>query len=237
MTAPAVDAARVRWSLPVDERATALRTRPLLVMLHGYGSHAGDLFGLVPHLPERFVVASVEGLEPAGPGWAWFPLGVDSQTGDLTRDPAHVEAATASLLTWCDEQRSLNPDIQGIHVLGFSQGGAMSLELIRRRPRDFVSATVLAGFALPAESETLRAADTEMSLVSPPVFWGRDPNDPVISRDIIAFTAEWLPAHADLEAREYQGVGHGISLDEVEDVVAFLDRVAGRPNLVGAPPA
>ena len=26
----------------------ALRDRPLLVLLHGYGSHEGDLFGLVP---------------------------------------------------------------------------------------------------------------------------------------------------------------------------------------------
>lgn len=45
----------VLWSSPAQERGD----RPLLVLLHGYGSHEGDLFGLVPHLPSAFVVAAV----------------------------------------------------------------------------------------------------------------------------------------------------------------------------------
>lgn len=222
MSAPAVDPARIRWSLPEGERSRALAERPLLVLLHGYGSNADDLFGLVPHLPQNFVVAAVEGLEPAGPGWAWFPISVDPVTGELVRDLNQAESASASLVAWFDALAVNYPDIPSVHLLGFSQGGAMSLELVRHRPHDVDSVVVLAGFALPAESPEAQARDAVLADVRPPVFWGRDAHDPVIAPPMIEVTRRWLPEHADLTARLYSGVGHGINLEELEDVAAFL---------------
>jgi phospholipase/carboxylesterase len=58
--------------------------------------------------------------------------------------------------------------------------------------------------------------------VRPPVFWGRDAQDPVISPPTIELTRRWLPEHSDLTARLYSGVGHGINLDMLEDVAQFL---------------
>ena len=222
MTAPPVDPTRILWSVSEGERAAALAERPLLVLMHGYGSNADDLFGLVSYLPETFVVASVEGLEPAGPGWAWFPIGVDPVTGELTRDRDDAEAAAESVAAWFDELSATYPDIPSIHLLGFSQGGAMSIELLRHCPHDIASAVVLAGFALPAESPEAQARDAVLADVRPPVFWGRDPHDPVIAPPMIEVTRRWLPEHADLTARLYSGVGHGINLEELEDVAAFL---------------
>jgi phospholipase/carboxylesterase len=222
VTAPAVDPGRIRWSLPEAERARALAERPLLVLLHGYGSNADDLFGLVSYLPSEFVVASIEGLEPAGSGWAWFPLSVDPVTGDLVRDLTLAEEATLAVLAWFDALAAEYPDIPSIHLLGFSQGGAMSIELLRHRPHDFDSVVVLAGFALPAESPPARARDTALAEARPSVFWGRDPEDPVISPAMIDVTRRWLPEHTDLTARLYSGVGHGINLDELEDAAQFL---------------
>ena len=222
MTAPAVDPGRIRWSIPEGDRARALAERPLLVLLHGYGANADDLFGLVPHLPQSFVVAAVEGLEPAGSGWAWFPISVDPVTGALTRDLDEAEEASGSLVAWFDALTAEYPDIPSIHLLGFSQGGAMSLELVRQRPHEVASVVVLAGFALPAESPEARARDAVLAEVRPPVFWGRDADDPVISPPTIDLTRRWLPEHADLTARLYSGVGHGINLDELEDVAQFL---------------
>ena len=222
MTAPAVDSGRIRWSIPEGERSRALTERPLLVLLHGYGANADDLFGLVQHLPESFVVAALEALEPAGSGWAWFPITVDPVTGALTRDLDEAAAASESLVAWFDALTVQYPDIPSVHLLGFSQGGAMSLELIRQRPHDVASVVVLAGFALPAESPEARARDAILAEVRPPVFWGRDTQDPVISPPTIELTRRWLPEHADLTARLYSGVGHGINLDMLEDVAQFL---------------
>jgi phospholipase/carboxylesterase len=54
------------------------------------------------------------------------------------------------------------------------------------------------------------------------VFWGRDPQDPVITPDLIDFTRRWLPEHSDLDARLYGNVGHSLSLEELQDVNLFL---------------
>ena len=53
MVAAPLDPDAVLWSAPAEDRGD----RPLLVLLHGYGSHEGDLFGFVPHLPPEFVAA------------------------------------------------------------------------------------------------------------------------------------------------------------------------------------
>jgi phospholipase/carboxylesterase len=43
-----------------------------------------------------------------------------------------------------------------------------------------------------------------------------------VGESLIAYTRKWLPEHTDLEERLYTGVGHGINLEELEDVAAFL---------------
>src|SRR5690606_14160265 len=51
----------------------------LLVVMHGIGSHEGDLFGLAPHLPAELTIASLRGPIPYGGGFAWFEFSpVDS---------------------------------------------------------------------------------------------------------------------------------------------------------------
>ena len=50
-----LDSDAVIWSRPEAERAG----RPLLVLLHGLGSHEGDLFALSPYLPTEFTIAAV----------------------------------------------------------------------------------------------------------------------------------------------------------------------------------
>ena len=52
-----LDESAILWSAPERERAG----RPLIVLLHGYGSHEGDLFSLSPRLPLAATVASLRG--------------------------------------------------------------------------------------------------------------------------------------------------------------------------------
>lgn len=222
MPAPAVDATRIRWSVPREQLAAELESKRLLVMLHGYGSNAADLFSLTPYLPDDFVFAAVEGLEPAGPGWAWFPIGIDPVTGDLMRDLKDVHQATESLVAWFDALEAELGELPDTALLGFSQGAAMSIELLRHQPERFAGAVVLAGFALPDETPGAAGRDAALAAVRPPVFWGRDPEDPVISQQLIDFTRAWLPAHSTLDARLYGRIGHSLSIEEVEDAATFL---------------
>lgn len=205
---PPLDDTAVLWSAPHEQR----EGRPLLVLLHGYGSHEGDLFGLAPYLPPEFVVAAVRApLSPPfpAPGWSWYPIeGLDGRrSGDVTR-------AAERFIEWADAASSGSP----VGLLGFSQGGAISLQALRLRPERFAFAVNLSGYV---DSEPL-PSDAKLVELRPPVFWGRGDRDDVIPPDRIAHTVEWLPAHATLSGRVYAGLGHSVSQQELDDVAAFL---------------
>ncbi len=207
---PAIDPHAVAWSVSESSRVDELSTRPLLVLLHGRGSHEHDLLTLVPLLPPRFVVASLRApLELAPGSYTWFPTGESGRPSMVAAD-----AAASALFDWLDTV----PVATSVSLLGFSQGGAMTLQALRRAPERFVSFVNLAGFVIPGESP----ADRALESLRPPVFWGRDPNDPVIPAEAIARTAEWLPSHSTQTVRHYDGIGHSISLEEIGDVRDFL---------------
>jgi phospholipase/carboxylesterase len=201
-----IDPSAVIWSAPERQRAE----RPLLILLHGYGSHEGDLFGFAPYLPLSPVIASVRAPLPEGPGFAWFPL-----SGQVTLEALSdsADAATEALLDWV---RSTGSSTVGI--LGFSQGGAMGLQLMRTAPELVEFVVSVAGFVLPGE----RPGDASLRESRPPVFWGRGTIDSVIPRDAVAYTQSWLPEHSTLDERIYEGLGHSVSEAELRDVVAFL---------------
>lgn len=202
-----IDDEAVTWSASPADRAG----RPLLVLLHGYNSHEGDLFGLSPYLPLEPAIASLRAPIATGYGHAWFPLLVQGEEFAMTG----AEEATTAVIEWLDR---VAPGEASVGLLGFSQGGAMALELLRRAPDRFAFAVSLAGFALPGT----RAGDERMAELAPPVFWGRGTADEVIPTTSVDRTQQWLPAHASLDQRVYEGLGHSVSDREIGDVRAFL---------------
>ena len=205
MQAMGIDADAVLWSTPERERAG----RPLLVLLHGYGSHEGDLFGLSPQLPLQPVIASVRAPLRAGSGYAWFPFSTEEAPVAGTADDT-----ARALLEWLDTITSTS-----VGLLGFSQGGAMALQLLRHAPTRFAYAVVLAGFAIDEGG-----VDADLAAASPPVFWGRGTSDQVIPAELVAHTQRWLPAHSTLTERIYEDLGHGVSATELGDVSDFIRR-------------
>jgi len=200
----------VMWSAPESERAG----RPLLVLLHGYGSHEGDLFGLGPGLPLGPVIASVRAPIELAPGmYSWFPLMSEAPAEEVG---PNADAAARSVLDWLDTVSS-GP----VHLLGFSQGGAMALQLLRVAPGRFASATVLAGFLAGVAHE----GDAALAAAPPPVFYGRGTHDDRIDSARVDQLDAWLPGHADATSRIYEGLGHSISNDELRDLNAFLATV------------
>lgn len=201
-----IDPDAVLWSAPERERAG----RPLLVLLHGYGSHEGDLFGLARSLPLEPVIASVRAPLSQGPGYAWFPHAGDSSAQE--RFDA-IGETTGALLDWLDTTES-----NGVGLLGFSQGAAMALQLLRDQPTRFDYAVPLSGFVFPNDHE----GDARLAELRPPVFWGRGTADTTIPSSLIDHTLEWLPEHSTLTEGIYEGVGHWVSPEEISELGAFI---------------
>ena len=244
MTGLRIDDDVVLWSVD-GRRATgqealaALRHRPLLLMLHGFGSFEGDLISLAPNLPHGFVCASPRALLVAPPpivnGYAWWPLplGPDGlplrQPGPERFEGSAPHEAAVALLEWIDElservreQAGEGPDGPGlgtIAMLGFSQGGCMVTSLLRLRPERFACGVNCSGFVAPGAFD----GDAALAAVRPPMFWGRDEADPIIDETRIALTAVWAPEHTALDAKLYDGILHGIGVEELADIAAFLE--------------
>lgn len=199
-----IDSEAIRWSAPLDS------TRPLLVLLHGRGANEEDLFGLAPLLPAGPVVASLRALHAEGPGFSWVP---PRPPGVFEPAEEAVAAATGAVIDWLDGLGPHGP----VALLGFSQGGAMSLQLLRERPADYRCAVVLSGFVFDGE----QPGDAALAARRPPVFWGRGTHDEVIEEHRIARTAAFLADHATVEEHTYP-TGHSVTPSEVRDIGAFL---------------
>lgn len=180
------------------------------MLLHGYGSNEGDLFQLAPYLPLDLVLAAPRAPlpHPLGFGYAWYPL--DDQVSGIG-----IDGAADALAEWL-------ADIAGraswLGVLGFSQGGILGLQALRRHP-DVADALVMLASARHPEPDP---GDEAFAARGVPVFSGRGTADEVIPAWRFADTADWLPDHTRLTERIYEGLGHSVSEPMLEDVNAFL---------------
>jgi phospholipase/carboxylesterase len=197
----------VLWS--ADEHARA--DRPLLVMMHGWSYDETHLFRLTPHLPPEVVIASVRARTPEAGGYAWFP-----SAGNPIGNPRPQVANTAvhEVMTWLDTL----PTPSSIGLLGFSQGGAMALQLMRHAPGRFAYAVNLAGFVVA----DVQPGDHELARSRPPVFWGRGENDGIIPPAALLRTSDWLAEHATADIRVYPRLGHDVAGQEVRDLAGFI---------------
>jgi phospholipase/carboxylesterase len=204
-----IDPDSVIWSTFDDEQSG----RPLLIMLHGYGSNERDLAGLGPELPNYLDFVTVRAPLTVGPdAFAWVPIETPGRP-----DPEILGVSTEAMLEWMDKNV---PSSRPVALLGFSQGGLMVTQLLRYRPERFVCGVVLSGFVLDQELPN----DAELGELQVPVFFGRGSHDEVIAPDAFERASAWLPGHANLTEKIYPGLTHSISKEEIDDVASFLDK-------------
>jgi phospholipase/carboxylesterase len=198
---------------------------PVLVLLHGRGSHMGDLQGLARVLPEGGTLVTPQAPHPGGPwgygpGWAWYRyLGGDRvDAAPLTESLRALDGLLGAL----PERLGFRP---GSVVLGgFSQGGSTSLAYALTRPGSVAGAVVLSGFLV---NEAILGVGPE-ALRDTPLFWGHGTEDPAVPHGLaLEGRARLAEAGADLEAHDYR-VGHGVAPQEVSDLSAWLNRILSR---------
>jgi len=98
-----------------------------LILIHGYGSYADDLFSFAPYLPKECTVIALQAPLSLGPNsYAWYPLQMNP-SGELTSEVEAAWSAVQLIVDTIDEliyKHSLDP--QDVSLLGFSQGAILS---------------------------------------------------------------------------------------------------------------
>ena len=208
--------------------AAASTPRPwLLVLMHGVGSNEQDLFGLAPHIPERFHVLSLRAPFRMGPGsHAWFDFSIEP-TGARTINEAQ-EAQSRQLAAQAIESAAAQLGIppERVVVGGFSQGGIMALSLLLTQPQLMQAAMVWHSRLLPqvlphaAPADALRGKQLWLSHGT------HDNVIPLANAQAIAHHMAALPVA--VSYHEFPSA-HEIRPSELSASVAWLESLATTP--------
>lgn len=184
--------------------------RHLVVLLHGAGGVPADMAPIAEALPSSATGVSLPGRLPLGDRYAW----ADVHRSDRAGFAASAEAVAA----WTDAQ----PGASSVGLVGFSQGAAVALEMLRARPDRYAYVVTLSGFLAGARDPR----DPGVRAVRPPVLCCHGGTDDVIPPSWADRLERWLDRCATPTVRRYPGLGHTMDAAEVADVVRFVERTA-----------
>jgi phospholipase/carboxylesterase len=184
---------------------------PLVILLHGRGSHEREIIALADHLPPGLTYAAVRAPIAEGGGFAWFA------NRGIGRPVAASLRATMDWFTgWLD---GVAGDGRPIVLIGFSGGAAFAGGLVLDDPDRWTGAAVLYG-TLPFDA----GVDTGPGrLAGLPVFLAHGAQDTVIPVELQSRTRGYLhdESGATLTARVDPG-GHGIARPALPALHAWL---------------
>lgn len=184
---------------------------PLVVLLHGFGGTEQDMAATAAVVPAGWSAAAPRAPHRHGPGRSWFCApgsALDARVQD-------VAPAADTLAGWIGDHRRAG---QPVVAVGFSQGGAVAVQTLRRHPGLLAGAVTMSGF-IPRGPES---GDAALRRLRPPVLWADGGLDDVIPARDIALMDAYLPAHTTLTRYHDPGLGHGMSDAELAEVGRFL---------------
>ena len=186
------DPVSVQYAWMSPENAEAMPTRPLFLALHGWGSNERDIAGIMQYIaPYNDVVSPRAPLVLHAPegvsarAYSWFHDAVPSGD-DLDHD---IAAAARAVDQWVDGHIPATRDVVPI---GFSQGGAVAVHLLRMHPERYRAVINLSGFLAPAGVPGTAPADDRLTDFEIPVYFGYGKNDAVIPKYELFAAAAWL---------------------------------------------
>jgi phospholipase/carboxylesterase len=195
---------------------------PLVVLLHGRGSHEREILSLAGHLPSGPAYAAVRAPIAEGGGFAWF---VNRGIG---RPVAESLAQTMTWFRgWLDE---VAPGNRAVVLVGFSGGAAFAGGLLLSDPERYAGAAILYG-TLPFDAGV---PVTPGRLSGRSVFVAQGELDAVIPRELLDRTWDYLvdESGASVHARRDPG-GHGISTQTLAELGFWLSERLGLAELRG----
>ena len=189
--------------------------RAAMILLHGRGATAEDIMTLAAEVQE----SGWAYLAPQAAGNAWYP---NPFTAPLESNEPYLSAALATV-TDLVERVEEYVAAQRVVLLGFSQGGCLSLEWASRNARRYGAVVGLsAGLIGPDDTPRAHPGDFDGT----PAFLGCSDVDPYIRRDRVEDAASVLDRMgAAVDLRLYPGMGHMVSGEEIVAIRGLVDAI------------
>jgi len=210
------------------EVETGREPRAAVIWLHGLGADGHDFEPIVPELGLRAAGRAVRFVFPHAPLQpvtlnggavmrAWYDV-----TSDGRQDAAGVRSSQARIEALIARERERGIATASIVLAGFSQGGAMALQVGLRHPERLAGLLALSAY-LPLPDTV--ATESHAANRDVPILMAHGTMDPVISLSWAARSRDHLGALGyAVEWREYP-MPHSVCAEEIEDVGAWLRTV------------
>lgn len=202
---------------------------PIVMMLHGYGSHENDLYSLKDALPPQAHYLSVRAPHDLGMGaFAWYALEFDPSGQKLSSDIAGAQAALQRLRLFVrDFRNAYQLQHQPLWLLGFSQGCILSYAYALNFPAQVQKVIALSGYMM---GELQPGGFDLATLRHLEFFVSHGQEDPIIPVSAARMSTERLEqlgiAH---QYREYPAP-HGLHPQNVQDLKSwFFERLGSEP--------
>ena len=198
------------------------RTYPMIILLHGFGAHMGDLASLAPAIDaENYVYIFPNAPIPfeIGPGATGFGWTYPRHIPQELRRADDVDAVVEMLAVLVDEVTESYAIEQGQAILGgFSQGGMMTYRYGLPNPDIFKGLAALS--AVAPDEDTMRGklpADR-----SQPIFIAHGTSDMVIEVQMAKDTLEFLRAEGYQPLYNEYPMAHEISQQTLTDLAQWI---------------
>ena len=163
--------------------------RLVAIMIHGRGASAENIL----QLALEFHAADIAYLAPQAAGSTWYPY---SFLSPIDQNEPGMSSGLRVIERLIDDVTRQGIQPERIVLMGFSQGGCLSLEFAARHPRQYAEASL----ARPERHATTLARSTGRRCFSVAVTWTRTSRWSVFTRPP-PFFVEWVPASTSASTR------------------------------------
>lgn len=189
--------------------------RAAMILLHGRGATAEDIMTIASEVQQPGWAY----LAPQAAGNAWYP---NPFTAPLESNEPYLSAALDTVSRLVEQVQDTVP-AQRIVLLGFSQGGCLTLEWAARNALRYGAVVGLsAGLIGPEGTPRDYPGDFDAT----PVFLGCSDVDPYIQKDRVVESAEvFKRMGAEVTVRFYPGMAHTVSSEEIATIRKLVDSI------------
>lgn len=189
------------------------RAKVAMVMVHGRGASANDILTLVPELNQP----GFAHVAPQASGNSWYP---HSFLAPMSRNEPGLSSGLQTIADLLEQLKDEGFPPERVMLLGFSQGGCLTLEFAARNAQRYggvigLSAGLIGPDGIPR--------DYSGSMNGTPIFLGCDDHDLHIPENRVhETTAVFRKLDGEVTERLYSNMGHTVNRDEINFVRGMM---------------
>jgi phospholipase/carboxylesterase len=193
---------------------------PLLLMLHGYGSHEQDLFSFAQELPEELLIVSARAPMALGFGaYAWYTIRMGEGNSKFSDIQEAIQARELIRSFIGELQQAYQFDKNKISLMGFSQGAILSYAVALSYPNLIRNVIAMSGYL---NEEMISDTQSLEHYENLSIFCSHGFSDEVIPVEWARRIPKQLENYG-IHTRLFEySAGHGVAPNNFNDMLSWL---------------